>query len=262
MSLGICSLASGSKGNAILIFTDNTKILLDCGISGRELKSRLSIAGFNFSDIDAVLVTHRHSDHISGLPAMLNGSSIPVYSHGGNQSEIGHRLGTGKNLIDIDEWDFFIKDITVSPFSVPHDVHCFGYSFYSRGRKISVATDLGAMNVSILENIKDSDIVMLESNHDVETLKHNPDYPLKLKKRILSDKGHLSNDISAHTSAKIAACGVRQILLAHLSEHNNTPGIALSTVTDELINQGIAPGKDIYIDVALQTCVSKKYKIG
>lgn len=262
MSLCICSLASGSKGNAILIFTDSTKLLLDCGISGRELKSRLADAGFNYSDIDAVLVTHRHSDHIGGLPTVLNGSSKPVYSYGGNQSELGHRLGTGKNLIDIDEFDFFIKDITVSPFIVPHDVHCFGYSFYSRGRKISVVTDLGAMNVSILENIKDSDIVMLESNHDVETLRQNPDYPIRLKKRILSDKGHLSNAVSAHTSSKIAMCGVRQILLAHLSEQNNTSELALSAVTDELVRQGITPGKDVYVDVALQTSISKIYKIG
>ena len=164
------------------------------------------------------------------------------------------------------EWfsssDFFIKDITVSCFVLPHDSHfCVGYSLYFGGRKVSYATDLGFVSDSTLKSLAGSDILFLESNHDENLLLQNPKYPAKTKKRILGDHGHLSNASCAKTIAQLVPTGVKQVVLSHLSEENNTPILAYTTIKNYLKSKGIEEGKNVCVDVAYQNKVGTVFTL-
>lgn len=266
MALTICILASGSKGNCVLVRSSRANILIDDGIGPRILAGRLAQVGLKGGDIDAVLVTHAHSDHVSGLSSFLAKFAVPVYAP---YSVAEGMLRSDKTYPTLNPWDggdFFVKDVTVSPFSVPHDVPCYGYSLYCSRKKVSVATDLGEASDYLLEDICDSDLVVLESNHDVEMLRANPHYSARLKARILSGRGHLSNDACAEAAAKLLRGSVRQgrplkqIVLAHLSEQNNDPLIALRAITERLARDGVVVGRDVLVDVARQDCISKLYE--
>lgn len=261
MSFRICTLASGSKGNSSVIFSDTTVLLLDAGLSYRELSARLAKISLSPQNINAVLVTHTHSDHIKGLAMFAKyNPCINIFSNPSAARELT-RVGIN-NVIDIDSFDFFVGDITISPFSVSHDAHCYGYSLLNGGRKITYLTDLGTIPDTVIQNISDSDIVVIESNHDVQMLKANRNYSDSLKRRILGTRGHLSNEACANAVSKIVAAGtVRQILLAHLSENNNTPTHALEKTTLALSSNNIQVGRDVFVDVLGQHLISKVYSI-
>lgn len=256
MSFNICVLASGSKGNAALISTDKTKILLDAGISCREIEKKLKSIGHKPQELDAVLITHCHWDHISGIKSLVKKYNLSVYTYYRNYSCLSSIIGGGKNIVELDGNDFFINEITVSPIELMHDVHCFGYSFYSRGKKITVMTDVGKITDYVKDSAKDSDILMIESNHDLQKLLSNKKYPQTLKNRILSDMGHLSNDLCASALTDLITQGGRQIILAHLSQENNTPELAYTITANALKDKGISVGKDVRL------CVASQYEIG
>lgn len=252
-----CSLFSSSSGNALYLEYKNTRLLIDCGVSCKKICEALKGIDVSPSDIDGVLVTHEHSDHISGIRVFSHNYKCGIYSGERTLSSL-----PCENLSAVESGRVFeIGDIEILPFDIPHDaLQPFGYSFKFGNTKLSVATDMGKIDVNVAENIRGSDIVFIESNHDSEMLKTGP-YPVYLKKRITGTSGHLSNDQCATLAAALARTGTKQFILGHLSEINNTPEIAKKTVGDGLKNEGFKIGKDILLDVAPKDSTLKIYDI-
>jgi len=265
MNLALCSLASGSSGNCYLIKSNNAAILADAGISGRQIALRLEALGLTTSDLNGVLITHEHSDHTKGLSVLAKTKGVRIYINEATYKNAGiaindenlHHFCTGEK--------FRIGDINVTSFHLSHDAaDPVGYSFESGGKRISIVTDTGVITEEIYDCIKDSDILVLESNHDVSMLRIGP-YPWFLKQRILSDKGHLSNDAAAEILKRIACeereTKIRQILLAHLSKENNFPEMALATANNTLEAEGLAPGKEFRVETLSRDSASPLYII-
>ena len=252
MNLALCSLASGSSGNCYLIKSNKAALLADAGISGRQISLRLAALGLSTADIKAVFVTHEHSDHTKGLSVLAKSEGVKFFLSKGTSAEVADLLGK-KNVTAFSVGESFeIEDISVRTFHLSHDAaDPVGYSFESGGKKISIVTDTGVVTDEIYNAVKDSDILVLESNHDESMLRIGP-YPWFLKQRILSDKGHLSNDAAAEVLMRIAreekgTIRQRQILLAHLSKENNFPEMALATVNNVLEAEGLVPGKEFLL---------------
>ena len=262
MSFRICSIASGSKGNCAFVSSSACRLLVDVGITVKRVEQSLRALGVSATSIDGILVTHTHSDHIKGVASFASKYGVDVYCHDEVYDKMSKLLGLNAKLrlIPIFERDFFVKDITVSPFWVCHDVDCMGFAMYHRGAKISIATDLGHISASVMRKISGSDIALVEANHDEDKLRVNPEYPRYLKERILSARGHLSNESCGHAIVKLVASGVRQVILGHLSDSNNYPELALSTVQEILLDNGIDPS-GVRITVATQDRMSSVYKI-
>lgn len=229
----ICNLASGSKGNCTLIEGLFASLLIDCGLTLYETEQRLHEINADINKIKAIIVTHEHSDHICGVGRFSQKYNLDVYIHSDVwQKKRAKFQGIDESRLKIfyDE-DFFIDEFTVSPVALSHDsVHCVGFSIYSQGIKFSIVTDLGKINDNILSHIEGSDLVIIESNHDIEKLINGPYTPF-LKKRILSGIGHLSNDDARDAIRWLAFRGTRNFILGHLSEENNTEELAFSTVS-------------------------------
>ncbi len=256
----LCTFASGSSGNCTLIESDTTKILVDCGISGKAICEELKMSDIEPDSIDAIFVTHEHIDHIKSVGVLSRRFNIPVYA---NEKTWIAMMPVVKIANDklynefVNNTSLQIKDITVTPFETPHDaVSSVGYTFSYKNKKVSVATDIGYVTQHIFENIKGSDIILLESNHDVEMLKKNPNYPETLKNRILGKFGHLSNSDCARFTVPLLENGTKEILLGHLSNENNTPKIAFSEAKVYLEREGAKIGKDIILNVALRNGMS------
>jgi phosphoribosyl 1,2-cyclic phosphodiesterase len=235
----ICSIASSSSGNCIYVGSANTHILIDSGISGKRLKAGLDMIGVNPESIDGILVTHEHSDHIKGLGVVSRKYRIPIYTSELTWEKIITSGLTGiidKTLFNriTPDCEFRIKDLVIHPFSISHDaVQPLCYTLSKDSKKISIATDLGCYDSYITEKLKDSNILFIEANHDIEMLK-NGDYPYYLKKRILSDKGHLSNVMSGKLISELLNEKLQYIILGHLSRENNHPDRAHEAVRAEL----------------------------
>lgn len=233
MSLTFVSLASGSKGNSTLIVSEKTAILVDAGISYSALASALREFGLTPSRLDGVVITHEHGDHIRAVQRLSE--DVKVYVHPLTCRAIYDKYGAVKNVATVDDFEngFAIGDINVEPFRIPHDAaYPLAYSFECGGARCSVATDIGVPTVGVLKNIKDSSLVLLESNHDIDMLK-NGSYPYSLKQRILSNNGHLSNDSAAKIVGLLSqdrTSRVDKIVLGHISENNNTEQLAFDTV--------------------------------
>jgi len=261
--LKIQSLGSGSKGNCTYVASENTQILVDVGLSIRELKNRMSQAGIRPDRIDAILITHEHSDHVGGVAAFLKEFQTKIYLHSETVGVITDEIGFfAENLLETFGQSFKIGDIAVDFFSVPHDSqYCFGYTFEKDDAKISIATDLGTAAPELINRLAGSQIVMLESNHDLLKLQNNVKYPAFLKRRIAGSKGHLSNAAASLAVFQLASTGVQQIILAHLSEQNNTPTLAYNFMRNFLATKGLTEGVDISIDVAEQHRPSRLFQI-
>lgn len=235
MSLKLVSLASGSKGNATLIFSDSTAILVDAGISYTRLTKELKDFGLTPDMLDGVVITHEHSDHVSGLPKLCE--VCDVYVHDRTAREIFKRQGALKRVASVDHYEcgFEIGDIKVVPFRIPHDAeYPLAYSFECGHARCSVATDIGVPTVGVLRNIRESSVVLLESNHDLTMLKEGK-YPHNLKTRILSNNGHLSNDSCARIAQLLLeGSEVQTLVLGHISQNNNTEELAYRTVSNML----------------------------
>ena len=253
------SLRSGSRGNAALVFAEDTKILVDCGISGKAAEAALSEIDVDPMDIDAIVITHEHIDHISGVGVMMRRYNLPVWANCETWAAMRHQIGrANENLVKIFENNeaFEIGSIGVCPFSIPHDAaNPVGYSFTKGEEKVSVATDIGELKKELFAALRGSKTVLLESNHDVNMLEIGS-YPLSLKRRISGCLGHLSNDDAAMAAEFLVKLGTKNILLGHLSEENNYPELARSTVECALGAAGIKTGYDVMIGVAGRNAVA------
>ena len=240
-------LASGSSGNAALLATDKTRILVDAGLSMRDLGKRLATIGEDLERLDAILITHEHSDHVSGLPVLARSRKItaaiymtrltaPVIDWGECQPRLepfqaGARLRIG--------------DIDVQSFGIPHDaIDPVGFAFEAQGVRIGVATDLGYIPESIKFHLKRTDLLLLESNHDLDMLKVGP-YPWSVKQRVMSRVGHLSNDTMSDFLLRDFDGFAARLVLGHLSEHNNHPEIVRLMATQALERRGLSTPLEI-----------------
>ncbi len=246
------NLASGSSGNLTYIETEQTRILVDDGVSCKETENRLALLKVAGADIDAVIVTHEHVDHIRGLDVFCKKHNVPIYAHHEVWATMSDKLArVPQHCRKSFDGTFQLKDLTVQPVEVSHDVKCFGYSFLEGDKKISILTDLGCTNDNIFNCVKESALVFLEANHDVAMLKNNPRYPLATKMRILGRHGHLSNEASAQFAKDLIESGTRQLVLCHLSQENNSPQLAFSYISNFLAEHGLIEGESFKIDVAL-----------
>ena len=250
------SIASGSKGNCIFVSSNNTKILIDNGLSLKTLETKLKSIDINPAEIDAILLTHEHNVHLYGVKPFLNkykNAKIYIPSFAQNFCLPGLIALPQKQIVWYTSSDFFIKDITISSFILPHDSNfCVGYSLLVGDKKVTVATDLGFISSQTMANLNNSDILFLESNHDEQLLRNNVKYTARLKKRILSNHGHLSNKSCGEALVHLVKTGVKQVVLAHLSQENNTAILAYNTVKKILGENGIVEGEHICVDVAFQ----------
>ncbi len=248
----VINLSSGSDGNLTYIESENSRIIVDDGLSCKETEKRLSLLGISGKDLDGIVVSHEHSDHIKGINIFGSKYSLPIYAHDEVWSNLYDKLDKieSKNKKIFTD-TFAIKDLIVSPVEVPHDVKCFGFSFCENNKKISILTDLGHTTDKIFYAIKGSQLVYLEANHDISMLRNCVKYPLSLKMRIAGMNGHLSNDASEAMIEKLVTTGTKQIVLSHLSTENNTPELAFNYITSKLLDNGLKEGEGFKIDVAL-----------
>lgn len=262
-----CSIASGSSGNCIYVSSDCTNILIDAGISAKRIEEGLNRIDLKTSEIDAILVTHEHADHIAALGVISRRYGIPIYATKGTLDGIRATSSLGKidyslfNEIKADT-KFTVKDLTVNPFRISHDANepC-AYRIKCDGKQVGVATDLGFYNEYIVDNLKGSDLVLCEANHDVRMLQVGP-YPYYLKQRILSDHGHLSNENCGRMVSSILHDDVKHIFLGHLSHENNMPELAYETVRLEIeASDNKYHGNDFPISVAKRDSVSELIEI-
>ena len=231
----VCVLSSGSKGNTTYIETAKAKILIDCGNSSKYINNRLNELNVNSEEIDAILITHVHSDHIKGLQTFLKHINPVIYI----TEKMHPYLDYVDNYKFIDSDTFEIKDIKVEVIKTSHDAEdSVGYIINNNKESVVYITDTGYINKKYYELLTNRDVYIFESNHDVEML-NNGSYPFALRQRILSDKGHLSNYDSAKYLAKFIGSNTKKVILAHLSEENNTEELALTTLKDRLNKEKI-----------------------
>lgn len=253
-----CSLFSGSTGNSLLIQSDNTKVLVDAGESAKKIVSALSLLDVDISDIDAILVTHEHSDHVKSLGTLSKKYSIPVYANKKTWDAMSDQrekiLNENQKTFDTNK-EFEVKDLSFRPFQIPHDAAdpC-GFNIFNKDKKISIATDLGHITPEILNSLEKSSFILLESNYDSNILKYSK-YPYSLKQRIAGPNGHLSNNTSGILISKLINTGLSSVMLGHLSKENNFPELAYKTVVEEIINNH-HDESDIKIKVARRDATS------
>lgn len=236
-SLSICPLASGSKGNAVYISGGGRAVLLDAGLSGVELERRMAVRGISPESIDAVVVSHEHTDHVKGAGIFSRRYNIPLYINEKTFQAASSRLGrvASASLIHFQcGHTFRIGDLIVNPFSISHDARDpSGFTFEYLKCKLAVATDLGIATNLVKNHLRGSALVYVEANHDPEML-HNGPYPWYLKQRVRSRMGHLSNQEAGELLCEVRDSTLSHVILAHLSGENNTPDKAWNTVTHML----------------------------
>jgi phosphoribosyl 1,2-cyclic phosphodiesterase len=245
MAVSVTVLASGSKGNCTLVSSSATRLLIDAGLSCREILRRLLLCGQDACGIDAILITHEHTDHVAGLRVLARRLKIPVYITASTYQEYqrgardaaGHRVNLDRRELFASGTGFQVGDITVTPFTIPHDaVDPVGFTFRSDGIKVGICTDLGYMPASVRNHLRGCQVLMIESNHDLELLRGGP-YPWSVKQRVMSRVGHLSNDALADFLTTDYDGSAEFLILAHLSEQNNHPEIARMTAERALGRQ-------------------------
>ena len=234
MAVSVSLLASGSRGNSAIVASSTTRILVDAGLSCRETFKRMRALGERPEQLSAILITHEHSDHVAGLQRLASKLNVPVFlteptHHAWNKS-MRDEEGKTPELPKPEHFaagrSFQVGDIAVTPFTIPHDAaDPVGFTFRTEGVKIGFATDLGYMPVSVRDHLRGCDVLVMESNHDVEMLRSGP-YPWSVKQRVMSRVGHLSNDALAEFFGSDYDGFASYVVLAHLSEQNNHPEIA------------------------------------
>ena len=239
--LKFCSLYSGSSGNCLLVKSENTNLLIDAGVSLKKIEEALDTLDISPSSINGILITHEHSDHIKSLGSLSKKFNLPVYAN--SETYDAMPIQTDKiateniNKFKVND-RFFIKDIEINSFSIPHDaVNPCGFTFKCGNDKISIATDIGHMTKTILNNLEGSNFILLESNYEPEVLKASK-YPFSLKQRISGLNGHLSNEDAGKTINYLMHNNLKSAMLGHLSKENNFPELAYQTVVDEIISAG------------------------
>ena len=251
----LCPLYSGSSGNCIYIGSSDTHLLVDIGVSNKKAECGLNSIGLTGRDINGILITHEHSDHIQGIGVFSRKYNVPMYATEGTIEAIlsNKYLGSiDRSLftpIKADE-QFMLGDIQVNPMTISHDAaDPVAYRFSSNGHKMAVCTDLGCYTDYTCECLRDMDAMVLEANHDIRMLENGP-YPYPLKMRILSEMGHLSNEASGKLLSSVLNDNIKRIYLGHLSKENNYPELAFESVRMEITmgdNPYNASDFDIYV---------------
>lgn len=248
-----CSLASGSSGNSVFVEHKGSKILIDCGFSGRKIENLLSQIGENPKNLDAIFLTHEHIDHVKGASVMSRRYDIPIYANKGTWLSFIKNAGKLKdeNIKIFKSNSFFnFNSFDIFPISIHHDAsEPVGFILYLDNKKITVLTDTGIIDERILNEIKGSDVYYFEANHDLDALKRGP-YTYSMKVRIMGKMGHLSNEQSAKSLADALQGKNEKIFLAHLSETNNSEQLCRITVDNYLKSCGLDTNKDIQLEVA------------
>ena len=252
----LCSIASGSSGNCIYVGSNDTHLLVDTGISKKRIVEGLTSLEIKGEEVNGILITHEHIDHIQGLGVFSRKYEVPIYATKGTIAGIKNSKSLGKmpeglfKEIATDE-TFSIGDIKVNPFNISHDAKepC-GYRLENEHKKIAIATDLGMYDDYIIEALKESNALVLEANHDVKMLEMGP-YPYPLKQRVLGSRGHLSNELSGRLLCDILHDKLKCVVLGHLSKENNYEELAYETVKLEItLGDNPYKGEDIPLMIA------------
>ena len=257
----ICQLFSGSSGNSTYIESNNRGILVDAGKNAKQIEIALNLNDIDPKKIEAIFITHEHSDHVSGLRVFASRYHLKVYTSAGTLNSLEEK-GILNNKFDveaIDEQGIEMANMMIRPFRTSHDcAESFGYVIETTNdKKVSIATDLGVISNEVLEKLKGSDLIVIESNHDIRMLE-NGFYPYYLKRRILSNEGHLSNDDCASVLPYLVKTGTTKFVLAHLSRENNMPELAYQTAMSKLNENNMKQGKDFEsLSIANRDAVKK-----
>ena len=247
----ICNLASGSSGNCTYIETDTTKILIDNGKPLSYVFNCLNELGIDPYTIDAILITHEHSDHIKGIQQFAKSYNTNIYAHINISEIVKNQIHVNPEQFNFFDSDFEIGNLHIQPFPLPHDSKfCVGYRISEEDAVVSICTDLGSFSEQTFEIIKSSALVYLEANYDPEMLMSYPNYPPFLKKRINGPNGHLSNLNCAKAIEKLVHAGTRLVVLSHISEHSNTTNLAVGTIANYLESKNIIPNVNVRLDIA------------
>ena len=261
MNLQISPLLSSSSGNTSLLSTESTTLLVDAGAAGSLIEKAIREVGFSPASLGGILITHEHLDHIKGAGVLSRKYDLPIYANAATWEQMQPKIGEVAlhNIRIIDNNEFFLGDFCVLPIPLSHDAaRPIGYSLMAGGRKITILTDTGKVTPKMLDAAEGSTIVLLEANHDVAMLQSGP-YPARLKHRILSGRGHLSNDNAAEAAIALCCRGVRGILLGHLSSHNNTKQLAYDTVRAACERAGIQVDRDLALRTANRRSITGTY---
>lgn len=249
MEISVYSLGSGSKGNCFILSDGKTNIMIDAGLSIRATVSKLAEIGLRLQDVGGILLTHEHNDHIRSLPQLS--TYLSVYSHEETLREAEKIDGTRLASLNVADKGFYIGNFFITPFDVSHDAaHPYGFVVETEKEKVAYVTDTGYISNGIMKKIEGCGTAIIESNHDKELLMRGG-YPERLKRRILSDKGHLCNEEAALTVRDLVKLGAKRLMLAHLSENNNLGELAYWTTAKLLSGVGIRKG-DVKLAVAGQ----------
>ena len=262
----LMNIASGSSGNVTFVGTENTSVLIDAGISMKKIEEGMNSIGMSARDLDAIMITHEHSDHIKGLGVLSRKYGIPIYATQGTIKGISENTSVGRidnelyNVISTDI-SFQVGDLTIEPHSIWHDAYepvC--YSITDGKSKAAIATDLGDFNDYLVKCLSDSDMLLIEANHDIRMLEAGP-YPYDLKRRILGQKGHLSNEASGRFIRKLLNDHIKTIILGHLSKDNNIPELAYEAVKLELKGNGFTDNiEDFNLHTAMRDMPDRLYE--
>lgn len=258
MQMTVCPLFSGSSGNSVYISCGGVRLLVDAGVSAAREEANLREIGVNIRDIDAILVTHEHVDHVRGLGVLCRKYGIPVYANEGTwqgilQKEAGIPQRCMRTFYTGE--DFYIGAVNAHPFPIPHDAaEPVGFAFACQDLRCGVATDIGHIDETWMNAVSGCQALVLEANHDVEMVRRGA-YPQRLKQRVLGRRGHLNNEDCAKALTELAGRGTRAVFLSHLSADNNLPELAYNTVCEALLSAGFA------VDSEIRVCVSRRDRV-
>ena len=261
--LKVTTLASGSSGNCALFSDGETHVLIDAGISCRRICTSLRSLGVEPSHLAGVLITHEHTDHISGLATLTRQLGIPVYTSPGTGRQLCYRIAALEDLLHPQSPgdSFSLGGLDIETFPTLHDAaEPMGFAVSSGGRKAAVVTDLGRVTEEVARGIQGANLLVAETNYDPEWLQSGP-YPYYLKERIQGGWGHLSNQAGAELACSAVENGASTVILAHLSKENNTPAKAYDTVLGAMEHRGIRPGEDVRLEVAPRDVAGARYEV-
>ncbi len=255
-NMQICMLASGSRGNSVYISVGGTSLLIDAGLSGIEIERRMKARNLDIKNLNAIIVSHEHSDHIQGVGILARRYQLPVYISSQTLGSAAAQLGAMQQIHHFScGTEFTVCDLSIRPFSISHDASDpAGFTIGSNGHKIGIATDLGIATAMVRQHLKDCCCLILEANHDIPMLEEGP-YPWSVKQRVKGRTGHLSNESSRELLMDVMHDQMTHVILAHLSETNNTPEKALRVVTEHL------PDTHLKVSVATQSAAGPVIKL-
>lgn len=259
-----CSIGSGSSGNCHYVGYKDTNILIDAGLSGKRITKGLDEIDVDASKLNGIFVTHEHSDHIKGVGILSRKYDLPIFVNYKTWNAIKEKIGKVKEeniKIFENDTNYAVGDMEIKPFSITHDAaDPVGFKMTDGKESIAVATDIGHISENIKNNLLGSKLVVLESNYDKEMLLMGS-YTYALKKRVMSDIGHLSNEDAARFAVELIKNGAEDILLAHLSRENNFPALAFETSNHILTENGMKIGKDADVEVLMRDDRSKLFRL-